>query len=294
MTALRPALWLAALLAGSAGLSAQDKKEPGKQKAAAIANVKKADLGGARVVETGNFVVATTLSEERAKALGAALEKVAPVARKAAQFEEKDEPWKGKLTLYLLPDGRDFKAFVRGVLMAEPDGTHYDLRGENPLVVDPVELTGKATEADQTAHAAAVVAGAYLRAKGGAAQLPRWLTDGFGRVTAMRAEGVNSKRYLAHRAAARAAALGGKGLPPAAPGDLWAETPPANAAVVANSLAEFLAYGPGKENFTKVVSGFRPNENGTVPAAPQVFEAAGWKDIPALEVTWRRWMQTGK
>jgi hypothetical protein len=293
MTALRHAILIGALLLSAAPSSSQDKKEPGKQKAAVIANVKKADVGGATVVETEHFILASTLAAEKGKALAAALEKVAPVARKAAQFEEKEEPWKGKLAVYFLPDGRDFKAFMRGVVMGEPEGVHHDLRGENPFVVDPVEGPGKATEGEQFARAAAVVAGAYLKAKGGTAELPRWLTDGFGRVTAMRAEGVKSTRYAAYQRAARAAALGGKGKP-AALADLWAEEKPANADVVASSFAEFLAYGPGKENFAKVVSGFRPNENGVVSAPPQVFEAAGWKDIPTLEAAWRKWVQTGK
>jgi hypothetical protein len=301
-TRLRPAILLAAfagLLAypGSSGL-AQDKKDEkkdgAKQKAAAVANMKKADLGGGKVIETDNFLVGSTLPEDKAKALAAVLEKVAPVARKAAQYEEKEEPWKGKLAIYYLPEGRDFKSFMRNVVVDQPDGIHYDLRSDNPFVVDPVEVSGKATEADQFANTAAIVAGAYLKGKASTASLPGWLTDGFGRVTAMRAEGTNSKRYLAYKAAARTAAFGGKGVTPTALADLWAESRPANIDLIANSLAEFLAYGSGKENFSKVVYGFRPNENGTIPAAPEVFAGAGWKDIPALEAAWKKWVQTGK
>src|SRR5262245_64034392 len=85
----------------------QDKKdakpEAARQKAAAVANMKKAELGNSAVVETDNFLVVTTLSEEKAKALGALLEKVVPVARKALQYDEKDVPWKGKLAVYVLP-----------------------------------------------------------------------------------------------------------------------------------------------------------------------------------------------
>jgi hypothetical protein len=303
MTArLSPALLLAAI----AGMLAQaappavaqdkkdEKKDGAKQKSAAVANMKKADLGGGRVIETQNFLVGSTLSEEKAKALGALLEKVAPLARRAAQYEDKEEPWKGKLAVYHLPEGRDFKSFMRNVVVDEPNGVHSDLRSDDPFVVDPVEVSGKATEADQFANTAAVVAGAYLKSKGGSASLPGWLTDGFGRVTAMRAEGTNSKRYLAYKAAARTAAFGGKGLGPAALADLWAESRPANIDLIANSLAEFLAYGSGKENFPKVLAGFRPGENGTTPTAAQAFEAAGWKDVPALEAAWKRWVQTGK
>ena len=56
-----------------------------------------------------------------------------------------------------------------------------------------------------------IVAGAYLKAKAGSATLPEWLVGGFGRVTALRAEGLNSRRYSSHKSAARtAASRGGK------------------------------------------------------------------------------------
>jgi hypothetical protein len=296
---LRPAILAAAfaLLALVLPAAAQEKKgekpDAAKQKDAVVANLKKADLPAAHVVETEHFLLATTIPKDRAKALGAVLEKVAPVARKGAQFEEKEEPWKGKLAVYYLPEGRDFKSFVRNAVMEQPDGVHYDLRSDNPILVDPVEVPGKATEADQFANAAALVAGAYLRAKAGTARPPEWLVGGFGRVTTMRAAGLNSRRYAAHREAARAAALGIR-VKPAALSELWGEEKPANIDTVANSFAEYLAYGPGKDKFASLIAGFRPNENGDVPGAMQALEAAGWKDMPMLEAAWRRWVTTGK
>ena len=292
-TAATLILAIATALAGG-----QEKTEPkadaAAQKAAVAANLKKADLGGASVVETENFLVATTLPMERAAALAAVLEKAAAAARKGAQFEAKEQPWKGKLAVYYLPSGPEFKSFIRGVVMDQPGGTHFDLRGENPFVVDPAVVGPKATEADRFANAAAVVGGAYLKGKAGAAVLPDWLTDGFGRVTAARAEGLNSPRYRAHRAAASAAAFGARGGKPAALADLWAADRPASAAVLASSFAEYLAYGPGKDNFAAFIGGFRPNENGDTPGVPQALEAAGWKDVAALEAAWRKWVRTGK
>jgi hypothetical protein len=289
----RPATLVVAVLAAAALGSAQDKKgtptDAGGQKRAAIDNLTKAGFGTPGVIETDNFVVATTLPAEKAKALGAVLEKVAPVARKAAQFEDADEPWKGKLTVYFLPDGREFRAFMRGVLVVKPEGVHYDLRAAEPFVVDPVELPGKPAEADQFWNTAAVVGGAYLKAKGGAADLPDWLRDGFGKATALRAEGTTSKRYQAFRTAVRGAtARGGKVA------DLWGETRPPAADVLAAGFAEYLAFGPGAANFPKFVSGFRPGENGEAPTVPQALEAAGWKDWSALDAAWRRWLATGK
>src|SRR5262245_22006517 len=117
----RPALLALACTIGLASLgsplpsAAQEKKDEKKdtkpdvtkQKEAAAANMKKAGLAKTTIVETENFFIVGTLAEEKAKALGAVLEKVVPVARKALQYEEKDEPWKGKLAIYYLPETRE-------------------------------------------------------------------------------------------------------------------------------------------------------------------------------------------
>jgi hypothetical protein len=296
---LRPAILAAAFAVVVLALTApaQEKKDEkadvSKQKDAVAANLKKADLPAAHVTETEHFLIATTISKDKAKALVATLEKVVSKARAGAQFEEKEEPWKGKLAVYYLPEGRDFKSFIRNVAMEQPGGVHYELRSDNPMIVDPVELPGKPTESDQHFNTAALVAGAYLRAKAGTAKVPEWLADGFGRVTAMRAEGAGSKRYPAYRRAAVAAVRGTAGKP-AALGDLWAEDRTTNVDTLANSFADYLAYGPGKENFPKLITGFRPNEGGGIPTVPQALEAAGWKDVAMLEAAWRRWVTTGK
>ena len=271
-------------------IRAQDtKKDAARQKVVAAANMKKADFGTFALVETDHFLVATTLGEEKAKTLGALFDKITPLARKSLQFEEKEEAWKGKLTVYFLLDSRDVKAYIRSVVGMQPGGVYYDVRADEPFLVDPVETTGKTSEADQFAGGAAVVASAYLKAKGGTAALPDWLVSGFGRVTALRAEGLTSRRYLAHKTAARNVTnRGGK------PTDLWGETKPANADVLANSFSEYLAFGPGAPNFIKLVVGFRPDDNGNAPGPQQAFEAAGWKDMAMVEAAWRKWAATGK
>lgn len=285
-----PAFLVVALGASGSAAFAQDaKKDVARQKEVAAANLKKAELGKATVVESTHFLIATPLPESKAKALGAVLDKVVPIARKALQYEEKEEAWKGKLTIYFLPDSRDFKSFIRSVVAMQPSGVHYELRADDPFIVDPVDVPAAATEAEQFANAAAVVAGAYLKAKGGSAALPEWLINGFGRVTALRAEGLNSRRFVAHKAAARtAASRGGK------PTELWGDAKPTNADVLANSFVEYLAYGPGAANFAKLISGFRPDEGGNTPGVPAAFEAAGWKDLTMLEAAWKKWAVTGK
>lgn len=290
MPRLTPLVFLviASLLATGFPTAAQDKKAPKKespQKAVAAANMKKAELGTAAIVETDNFVVATTLTEEKAKALGAVLEKVVPVARKALQYEQKESAWTGKLAVYHLPENRDFRSFMRTVAQAQPDNIHYELKGDEPFVVDPVDVAAKTTSGDQFANTAAIVAGAYLMAKGG--NTPDWFTDGFGRIVAARAEGLNSKRYAAYRAAARN--LAGKGWKAS---DLWAETKPTGADVLATSFAEFLAFGPMAKDFPKIVSAFRPDENGNAPSVQSALEAGGWKDLAAMDAAWKRWATT--
>src|SRR4051794_31697423 len=240
MPLLRAALLAFVTVAVAPGSPAlvQDKKDSKdeldkKQIAAAAANLKLADVTRPSTHPTDNFLIAGALAPEKAKSLGAVLEKVVPVARKALQYDDKEEAWKGRLAVYYLPDGAHFKNFIRGVVMKQPEGVHVDLRGDTPFVADPVEAPAKATEADQFAAAAATVAGAYLRARAGSAAVREGFVNGFGRVTAARAEGTNSKRYLAYKTASRVAVLGPKGGTPPAIADLWAETKPANAALLA-------------------------------------------------------------
>jgi len=304
---LGPALLFTAILVGSilspgsvTPTNAQEKKDekkaaptgkadPTKQKTAALATLKKASLDKASVVETDNFLIASSLPEEKAKALGVVLEKVVPVARKALQFEEKEEAWKGKLTIYVIPDTRDFKSFMRTVIIKDPQGVYFDLRTDEPFVADPVDAGSKATESDQFATIAANVAMAYLKARGSTASMPDWLEGGFARVTAMRAEGTNSARYTKYKTAARTAIAGPKGGKGGTFNEVWGEMKVATTEVLANSAVEYMAYGPGAMNFIKLVYGFRPNEQGDTPATPQAMEAAGWKDIAPLEAAWRKW-----
>jgi len=278
------------LSAGGFRTRAADEKEIiARQKGAAIANMKKAGLSKSTIVESKSFLIATTLSEPKARALGAVLDRVVPVARKALQFEPKEEPWKGKLAVYYLPEGGDFKGFIRSVVVTQPGGAHFELRVDEPFLVDPVDVPAKATETEEFMNSAALVAGAYLKAKGMGASPPDWLVMGFGRATALRAEGASSKRFLAHKSAARTlAGSGGK------PTELWSESKPAAAELLATSFVDYLAYGAGAGNFPKLIISFRPDTNGNPPAVETAFEGANWKDLPLLEAAWKKWAMTGK
>ena len=286
--------FLTAIAIGSQTSVAQDKDKAAKAKTAAVENLKNAKIDKATVVETDNFIVAGSLSEERAKALAAVLDKMLPVARKAAKFDEKEAAWKGKLTVYFLPDGEEFKTFMRKGIGADPkEGTYVDLRSEPALLVDPAELPGKPTDADLYASTAARIAGEMLRAKGTGTQVvPEWLRDGFGRVVVMKATG--SPKYAAYKTAARNAILAPKSGKQPTIADVGSGEKSATGEALANSLAEFLAYGPKSAEFGKFLDGLRPSETVTAPTTLNGFMALGWKEEAMADAAWKQWVRAGK
>ncbi|MFM8271536.1 MAG: hypothetical protein ACKODX_04295 [Gemmata sp.] len=276
---------------------AQDKEAVAKAKEAALANLKKAGVAKPTVVETDNYLIVGSLSEDKAKALGAALEKTTELTRKALKYDAKDFPWKGKLVVYFVPDDAEFKALMRRAFQQPPEGVYADIRVDPPVLVDPVNVPGKPTDADLYASTAARLSGEYLKAKIlGRESVPEWLRNGFGRATAIRAEGTSSKRYQAYRSQAKSAVLGAKGGKPPAMSEIWGESKITNGDVLAASFAEYLAYGPGAAKFSMFLDALKPGENNASPTTPQALDAAGWKDkdLMKLESDWRRYVQTGK
>ncbi len=277
---------------------AQDKELVEKAKATAVANLKKAGIEKPTAVETNNYLVVGSMSEEKAKTLGEVLEKTTALARKTLKYEEKDTAWKGKLVVYLMPEIKEYQALMRRAMLGDPtDNTHADLRADPPFLADSVKVGGKPTDEDLYANTAARVAGELLKAKGtGTQNVPEWLRDGFGRATAMRAEGATSKRYTAYRAQAKVAIYGTKGGKVPALADVWGDAKITGGDVLATSFADYLAYGPGAAKFPMFIDGLKPSEGNATPTVPQGLEAAGWKpaDLPMLEAAWRKWVFAGK
>jgi hypothetical protein len=270
---------------------AQEKLDGTKAKAAATENLKKIKIDKPTIVESDSFVIAGSMPEEKAKALAAVLEKAQAVARKAAKYDEKDTAWKGKLVVYFLPDGDEFKSYMRRVLQISPEGMHVDFRSEPAFVVDPADMPGKPTDADLYFRTATRIAGEHLRAKGTGTQvIPEWLRDGFGRVAAMRAEGTTTKRYRDYKAAARKAAFGGVGVKPPSIGEVGQDAKSAAGEALANSVAEFLAFGPKSADFGKFIEALRPSEAVGNPTLQNGFEALGWKDQAMADAAWKRWV----
>jgi len=291
------AVTLTALAFGSFGsVQSQEKKKEDttKAKAAILEKLKKIDITKPTIVETDHFFIAGSMPEAKAKALGTVLEKTLTVARKAAKYDDKDEPWKGKLVVYYLPNGDEFKSFMRRILQTSPEGAYIDFRSDPGFIVDPAELSGKPTDAELYANTAGRMAGELLKAKGtGTQMIPEWLRDGFGRVAVMRAEGLSSQRYMRYRTQAKTAILNPKGGMPPTIADAMKSEKSTTAELLANSLAEFLAFNP-KVDFGMFLDALRPSDGNPNPTAQNGFTALGWKDEKMADFAWKKWVQTGK
>jgi hypothetical protein len=265
-----------------------------KQKKVALANLKKAEIARGAAVECETVILAGPLSETRLKAIGDSLSKTTKLARKALQFDEKEEPWKGKLTVVFLPERKDFTQYLRDVVGQRAEGNwSIDVRSDEPYVVSGVELNAKATDADIVAELGPLVTGAMMQAKiGSAARAPGWVRIGLGRAVSMRAEGAMSRRFTTYKSQARVAVLGGGGKAAAPIADIWTSDR-ADGGLLATSLMDYLAFGPGSANFSKFLSGLRPDENGADPAIAAVIEGAGWKTPAELDAAWKKWVTAG-
>lgn len=290
MSRLPRVLLFTASVALATALPARADEITDKQRKVAEENLKKGDIATATAAETNNLFVFATIPADKTKAFAAALQKVYTTALKPLGYDDKDTPWKGKLAIYAITDRKQYDLFVRFVAGEKPDGTtHTALRGDEPYVVFAVEPGKKGLGAELLAEGGQVVAVAMMASRAGTgAVLPEWVKGGFGRAVAVRSAGPSSTRLAAYRTQAKRVVLGG-GQPIASIWDGSAKFPD----VMAMSLMDYLAFGPKAADFSRVVAGFRPGDNGTAPNPQQALEAAGWK-IAELEYAWKKWVQTGK
>jgi len=288
-------LGVCALLPTAAG--ADRAGEVKKQKVAAEANGRKAGLVGLTHVETDDLRVYAAVPDGKAKPLAEALQKTFELGRTTLKFAPDEKSWPGKLTAFVLTDPVQFTNYVRLVEQRRPDkGVAYaiNVRGDQPYVISSVEPGGRATDAELTAEAAAVVGAAVLTRKAGpGADVPEWLALGFGRAAAVRADG-NPTRLAAYRSRARAAVLGTKTKPAGArPIDVWGGLKTKDSPVIAASFVEYLAFGPEAEKFPKFVTAFKPGDNMLTPTPEAALADAGWKP-EALEIGWKQWVAKQK
>jgi hypothetical protein len=273
------------LFMGSAVFADEAADKLAAQKKAAQDNWGQLEAGEAAVQETAHFLIYGPKAMDRqVKALGANLEKYNEQARRALGYEEKSEPWPGKLTVYLFSERDTFAAFVRRVekkRLETEDASSLDVDGDQPHVAAGPSKNKKDASVEE--RAAEQVAAALLQRKAGkGVEIPAWLLHGFGRATSYR---------IAPKDAAvkKERALAAKWAPNCTAADVWGGKLNADEGpILEASLADYLAYGPTSARFPKFVTGFKPDENLVAKTPAQALETAG---IPAdsLDKGWRAW-----
>jgi len=255
------------------------------QKKAAQDNWGQLEAGEATVQETAHFLIYGPKAMDRQiKALGVSLEKYNDLARKALGYEEKSEPWPGKLTVYLFSERDTFAAFVRRVekkRLETEDVSSLDVDGDQPHVA--AGPSKKKTDASVEERAAEQVAAALLQRKAGkGVEVPAWVLRGFGRATSYR---IAPKDATVKKERAWAA----KWSPNRTAADVWGgKLDSDEAPILEASLADFLAYGPPSAKFPKFVTGFKPDENLAAKTPAQALETAGIA-ADTLDKRWREW-----
>ena len=287
-----------AMLAFASTAFAQDKAdktaEVKDQKEAAVEKLAKASLLKTALVETSDLIVYSTWPEPKVKSLAANVQKLYELAYKTLKFDPKDAVWPGKLTVFFLPDRKEFTSFVRLVEQRKPDATDttsVQVRSKEPYILVGLETDSKFTEADMMGEVGAAVSEALLNTKAGvtagAVMLPPWITTGFGKLMVLKLDG-NTAKMTAYRNKMRALAAKGKGANLKA-SEAWSETKTKETEVITVSVVEFLLFGPDPAKFTKVLSGFKPSDERPNPTLEQALDVADYKP-DTLDSAWKAWL----
>jgi hypothetical protein len=285
---MRTVLGAAALLAALSGATAAQEddraKESAKQKKAGEAAWKSLEVGQAAFAETKNLLIfAPRAMQPRLKQVGALLEQYHDRAIKATGLDPK-EGYPGKITVYLLGEREQLTAFARRVEKRRP------MSGE----------TGSYQALDERLHAAAfaaprkppipvearageMLAALILQRKAGrTTALPDWLVAGFGRATSYQ---VSPREKFVLEELRQGKALRKKREASA----VWGGTlETEEAESLQGSLAEFMAYGPGRNKFARFVDGFKPGENMATKTTAQALEEAGLTPEKVARA-WKNW-----
>ena len=285
-----------AALAISGSAFAQDKPDKSAevkpQKDAATEKLTTSGLLKPTLIESADLLVYTSWPDAKAKSLAAGVQRVFELARKSLKFEPTDSPWAGKLTVFFLPERKDFNTFVRLVEQRKPDPgdtTSVQVRSKEPYILVGLDADSKFTEAETAGEVGAAVSEALLNVKAGvtagAVALPTWVTTGFGKLMALRVEG-NAAKFAAYRQKAKGLIAKGKAWKAA---DAWGEAKSKETDIVAISVIEFLMSGPDPMKFTKVLSGFKPSDERPNPTLEQALEVADYNP-DTLDTAWKAWL----
>ncbi len=267
-----------------------------KQKQSIVANFTKLKIPKPFVAETDGLIVYSPLPENRVKSLSENLQKVFTFAKANLKFEATEKLWPGKLSVVVFSDPRQLDFYLRTIEQVKPERDNWymlNIRSELPVVLVCPERASKSTDTELTNDVGTLVSMALLNKKGGTATLPIWVQMGYGRITSIRADSKMST-LANYRAKAKVVVVGSRTKPaPVRLDDVWSGAKNAESELVWTSLLDYMAYGPGAENFPKFLNGFRPGENGAEGSVMAALESAEWKS-EELELAWKRWVLTGK
>ena len=296
MPALRRVLFALGVLAALSFAALADERGDAakKQKEAAEEKVKASELKFA-AADTADLMVYAPYSEGKVQTLAATLQKTYAAAGKALGVKTDEPVFTGKLTVFVLPDAKQYRQFVLKVNRMVPDRKEtfrFDLSGDTPTVLAGFEPTGKPTDTQVAADAAAVVGAAVLRQKIGGTAPPEWLLLGFGRAAYVRSDGPTSARMNAHKQRVRALLTKSRGQAFKCSVATSGQGGP-DVDLVATSLAEYLAFGPQADKFTAFVGALKPDENGNSPSFEAALQSLEWTPN-AFEMNWQKWVATGK
>ena len=259
----------------------------------------KTNLGSARIKvtfdETDSLLVYTTLPQAATVALAKDLQQTFAAAQKQLDFGLKEEPYKGKLTVIVLNDARDFKNYILRIERKPPPRTEtqfFALDSETPTILIGVPLGSRTNVKELMSDAATWVAAAVLQAKlGSKTDIPTWLKESFGTMIALHRPG-NERALATHRNSVLTLykRSNGKAFQST---ELTVESLGQYSNIVHTSALESLAYGSWKEKFLPFVLSFRTGETD----APKSFYGglqALTIDWNSFDAGWRKWIVTGK
>ena len=260
-----------------------------EQKETALANWKQLFGDEQPVVdETAHLLLVgpSAVSAKQLRDLGAALEARYQLACKALKIEPTEELWKSKLAVYLIPDRRQFSAFMRTVAKRRPsadDSGVFSVAGSHPYVA--ACPPGTKYDPPMEAQAGEQLVSALI-AKQGKDGVPDWLVAGFARATAWHAA---PGAYYQERNHLKRLIRGHTVQDIWTSGKLSAEEAP----LLRASLADFLAYGPGAASFPKLVEAFKPAETGPPKTPADALKAIRY-DPERLNAAWLSWVAKGR
>jgi hypothetical protein len=283
---MRTVMAMAALAAlASPAFCADDEhaKKVAEQKKQAEAAWKSLEAGDFATVETKHLLVYGAKSlEKQLKAKATLLESYHDKAAAAAGLDPK-EGYPGKITVYLLGDRDQVRSFALRVEKRRlPSGESSSFKAEDNMLHAAAGTGGKGSVESKAGEMLAALI--LARKAGRGTQLPDWLLAGFGRATSYQVS-PKEKFVLDDRKQVKALAKKKDAS------DVWdGKLEPEEVESMQGSLAEFMAYGPGKKYFPKLLAGYAPGEGKGTKTTPQALEEAGLTAEKVVKA-WKNWVK---